>query len=250
MKKLLLLFGLLTTVSGLLARSDSAFVRAVESYDRGNFEESLELFRKIADNGETSAVLYYNMGNAAYRSNQLGYAVLYYEKALKEDPGMENAAVNLEFVSRYLEDHLESVPELFVRTWVKSLVRMFNAGTWAVISAVLFVLTLLALTLYIFSRRLTLRKTGFFGALSVFVLFVLALLAGIRQHRRDLKPEEAVIISPSVIVRSTPNNSGNELFILHEGTTVSLQDELSGWQNIRISDGRVGWIEITDAEPV
>jgi len=102
---------------------------------------------------------------------------------------------------------------------------------------------LLALMVYIFSGSLPLRKTGFFTAAGTLLLFVFALLAGIRQFQRERHPEEAIIVSPSAIVRSTPNSSGNDLFILHEGTKVHLLDALNDWQNIRISDGRVGWVE-------
>ncbi len=242
MKKILITLSILLTAFVADAQVDSLYSSAIQSYDQGDFEKALELFRSIKDQGQVSGELFYNMGNAAFRSNQIGYAILYYEKALKEDPGYENAKVNLNFVSRYKEDQLESVPELSVRSWMRTLVRLFNSGTWALLALLLFILTLASLFLYIFSARTSLRKTGFFTALAAFLIFLLALLSGIRQHQREKNPEEAIVISSSVIVRSTPNSSGNDLFVLHEGTKVDLLDEVTGWQNIRISDGRVGWI--------
>jgi len=243
MKKILLVLSLTLPALILSAQSDTLLDRAVRAYDNGKFEEALDIFRLAESRGGQSAELYYNMGNAAFRSNLIGYAILYYEKALKEDPGMANAAYNLNYVSRYREDQLENVPELFIRTWVRTLVRSLNSTEWAVISGLLFLLTLFALIVYIFTRNLTLRKTGFFTAAGTLLLFVFALLAGIRQYQREQHPEEAIIVSPSAIVRSTPNSSGNDLFILHEGTKVHLLKSLNDWQNIRISDGRVGWVE-------
>jgi tetratricopeptide (TPR) repeat protein len=229
---------------------DNLFSRAGAFYDGGDYENALELYREIIDSGHEAADLYYNMGNAAFRSNSIGYAVLYYEKTLKLDPSHEDAIYNMEYISRYMEDAFDKVPELFLRTWISSAVKMLPERTWSILALVSFVLTLIFILLYLFTKGLTLKKSGFFAALVGIILFIFAFSAAWSSHNIIIQPESGIIISPSVVVRSTPSNSGTELFILHEGARIEVNEEVTGWQNIRIIDGREGWIGDSDYKPI
>jgi SH3-like domain-containing protein len=114
----------------------------------------------------------------------------------------------------------------------------------------LFVLILTSLLLYIFSRRLRMKKAGFFTALVAVLFFSITFSAAISRHKQMVEPDTGVIIAPSVIVRSSPSETGTELFVLHEGTKVKVNEEVSGWRNIRVIDGREGWITSTDFESI
>jgi hypothetical protein len=237
----LVLFPMMLFGSG---NTDSLYVSAGEAYSEGRFEEALETYQAIIDLGFESPDLYYNMGNAAFRSNNLGYAVLYYEKALKLDPSHDEAEKNLAYISRYKEDQLESVPELFIRTWIRQVYQMFSLHTWSYIALAMFVLMLAGILMYIFSKRMPIKKLGFFTGIVTFIIFMLSFTAAANRHSEFVSPDRAVIIYPSVVVKSTPSLSGTDLFVLHEGTKVRTSDEVSGWSEITISDGRVGWIPV------
>jgi SH3-like domain-containing protein len=105
-----------------------------------------------------------------------------------------------------------------------------------------------SLLVYLFTHGLALKKSGFFTALVGLIFFLFTLSSAIAQHHNIIQPEQGIILSPSVTVRSTPSESGTELFILHEGTKVRVNEEVTGWQNIRIIDGREGWIRSNDFE--
>lgn len=227
----------------LLAR---LFLFAGELYNGGNYEKALELYRNILVSGYEASALYYNMGNAAFRSNKVGHAVLYYEKALKLEPSHKDAAHNLEYISRYTVDAFDEVPELFLRTWIRSAVKVFPEKTWSILALVFFTLFLCAVLVYLFTRKLAFKKSGFFTALLALVLFVFALLSAADRYRKTTDPDRGIILAPSVVVRSTPSESGTELFVLHEGTKVHVNEEITGWHNIRIVDGREGWITSED----
>jgi len=229
---------------------DSLFRHGNRLYQHGGFEAALDVYGAVVDAGLESADLYYNMGNAAFRSNNIGHAILYYEKALKLDPFHENARHNLEFVSRYRVDTFEEVPRLFIRTWIDKLVRIFPERTWSMLSLALFVLLLASVVLYLFARRLTWKKAGFFSALFGLLFFLITLFSGIARHRNITRPDAGIIVAPSVVVKSSPSESGTELFILHEGTRVGLNEEVTGWRNIRVIDGREGWIRADDFESI
>ena len=234
----------------LTGPSDSVYMMANGLYENGDFESALVTFREIVKRGVESADLYYNMGNAAYRSNNIGYAILYFEKALKLDPSHEDAAFNLRHVSQFRVDVFDEIPELFIRSWVRSAVTMMPEKVWSLLAIVLFALVLFMGILYLFARSLLVKKVGFYSALVALLLFVLSLGSAVSQHQSVVSPDEAIILAPSVVVRSTPSESGTELFILHEGTRVDLKEDVAGWSNIRVVDGREGWISAGDFESI
>jgi len=250
MKRVILILLLGWMVSEVYATTDSLFMTANAQYQDGNYESALNTYREITGSGLESADLYYNMGNAAFRSNNIGYAILYYEKALKLDPTHENARHNLAFVSQYRVDAFEEVPELFIRTWTQALMNSLSEHSWSMLALIFFLLILASLLIYLFSRKLGIKKAGFIISLASLLLFAVTLSAALSLHRKIIRPDDAIIIAPSVTVRSSPSESGTELFILHEGTKVKINEEVSGWQNIRVVDGREGWITAGDFESI
>ena len=246
MKIIKLIIILILSASQLVASTDSLYNGALALYEEGKFESALESWHKVIESGYESPELYYNMGNAAFRSNSIGYAALYYEKALKLDPSLKDAAHNLEFLSRYKSDTFEEVPEFFIKTWTTSAVHALPERAWSILALAGFVFTLTFLLLYIFTRGLTLKKTSFFTALAGLLFTIFTLSSAFASHKEILHPESGIILSPYVIVKSTPSTTGTELFILHEGTRVKVKEEVTGWHNIRIIDGREGWIRTDD----
>lgn len=221
---------------------DSLYMNANDLYQQGIYEPALEGYHEILVEGFESADLYYNIGNAAYRSNSIGHAILYYEKALKLEPAHDDAIHNLEFVSRYRLDTFDEVPMLFFGSWVKWFVQLFPEKTWSVLALLFFVIILSSLLVFLFSRQNLLKKTGFITGLVALLLFVITVSSAQSRHRDIVNPDAGIILAPSVVVRSSPSESGTELFVLHEGTEIEMKEEISGWQNIKVPDGREGWI--------
>ena len=242
----------LPLAGGLLMATgiDSLFHKGNALYEEGKYEEALGIYNQVLQNDQESADLYYNMGNAAYRSNSIAYAILYYEKALKLEPTHEDATTNLEFVSRYRLDAFEEVPQLFVRDWISGFVHFMPERTWSILSLLFFLILLSGFLVYLFAKRIGLKKTGFVSALVTLLLFGLTFSSAASRHREIIHPDAGIILAPSVVVRSSPSDSGTELFILHEGTWIEVNEEISGWQNIRVIDGREGWILTEDFDSI
>ena len=250
MKSVIVILIVVMNFADVTANSDSLYLRANELYQEGEYELALDVYQEIIFLDFESPDLYFNMGNAAYRSNSIGSSILYYEKALKLDPLHEDAQHNLDFVSRYRIDTFEPVPELFLRTWTQVLVQSLSERIWSSLSLFLFLLFMGSILIYLFSKRLVFKKIGFFSALFGLLFFIVTISSAISSHRNIIHPESGIILSPSVIVRSSPSDTGTELFILHEGTKVGMNEEISGWQNIRVIDGREGWIESVDFKSI
>lgn len=221
---------------------DSLFLNANSLYQQGIYEPALEGYHEIVVEGFESADLYYNMGNAAYRSNSIGHAILYYEKALKLEPAHDDAIHNLEFVSRYRLDTFDEVPTLFLGSWVQWFVQLFPEKTWSILALLFFIIIPSSLLVFLFSRQILLKKTGFISGLVALLLFVITFASAQSRYRDIVHPDTGIILAPSVVVRSSPSESGTELFVLHEGTKIEMKEDISGWQNIKVPDGREGWI--------
>ena len=244
---LIMLFALTITGAAFAVQADSLFRQANEYYANADYEKAIDLYLKIDSLGYESSELYYNTGNAFFRSNKQGKARLYYERALNLNPSDEDINANLRYNESMLTDRFDEVPVLFFVRWYHSLLNLFSSDLWAYISLSFFILTLGGLFVYVFSGSGFWRRTGFYtGIISLFI----SLLSLVFAFRQSNEKDAAIVMSPSLTVKSAPRNSGKDLFVLHEGSKIWVLNELEGWKEIRISDGRKGWIPAGQIEKI
>ena len=240
---LLLLFLPLSGHAVTKAEADSAYVR-------GQYQQAIKDYEMLLKQG-ASADLYYNLGNAYYRSENITRAVLNYERALLLSPGDRDIRFNLQIARAKTIDKIVPESEMFFFTWYRSLVNLMSVDAWAWTALIALALLIVLLLVYLFSERIWLRKIGFFGGFVLLILFALSNLFAWQQKQDLLFRKGAIVISPSVTVKSTPAKNGTDLFILHEGTKVSITDgTMKGWMGIRIADGKEGWIESNMIEEI
>ncbi|MCQ2158276.1 MAG: BatD family protein [Bacteroidales bacterium] len=215
-----------------------------DAYSAGNPESALTEWRKIEAGGSVSPSLYYNMGCAFFKTGDLSHSVLYFERALKLDPSYEDARANLDYVSTFLQDRIEAVPEFFLASWVRSLRNSLPSDSWAVLALVFFAAFLAGAVIFLLSgRRGRTGRLGFFSSVAAVLLSALFVSFSSRERREASDECYAVIVSGVSAVRSAPDsNTGTDLFVLHEGTKVEIIDSIGEWDNISLPDGRQGWI--------
>ena len=223
---------------------DTIYSKANVLYQEAKFEEALSLYKKVDSLGFESPEIYYNMANAYYRSHNPGYARLYYERAKLLDPGDIDINTNLEFVSSMLTDRFDEVPEFFLKTWLRKAVLGLHPDRWLQLSLILFSIFILGGIFYIFLKSLKIRKTGFYLAIFSFSFSILTFAFSFLSYQKVSDPSAAIIMEGSQTVKSAPRQSGKDLFILHEGTKVALENSINKWAEIRISDGRKGWVPV------
>ena len=228
---------------------DSLWNAANEAYAQERWEDAVNDYTAIAEASMESAPLWCNLGSAWYKSGNLGKAILCYERALKLDPSYEDARYNLELLNAMKLDRLESVPELILATWMKNLGRTLDSDSWAVCFLVFLVLTLAMVLLFILGSSATSRRAGFFTGVVCLLLAVASLSFSLWQKNEYMKADKAIIMKPVSSVKSSPSgDSAKDLFVLHEGTKVQVLDNVGGWSNIELSDGRQGWLPSSDIE--
>ncbi len=248
MKRLyILLIGLLAAGNLSAQNVDSLWNKANGLYASGMFKEASDIYQNIINDGKESADLYYNLANAYYKQSMLGKAILYYERAYKLNSSDEDIAYNLGLARTQVLDKIDQLPTFFAAEAVQSVKNLFTADGWGVFAIVFFAVgLLLIISAYFLTHRLLFRRMCFWTGLIAITLCVV----GIYIASNVDKANEAIIMAPVSTIKSSPDASGKEIFILHEGTKVRVLDELSGWKKIKISNGNQGWIEATNIERI
>ena len=226
----------MTANAATKADADSAYVN-------GNYQEAIKVYESLLKHGE-SAELYYNLGNAYYRTENITRAVLNYERALLLSPGDGDIRFNLQIARSKTIDKIVPESEMFFVTWYRSLVNIMSVDGWGRMALVSLALVIVLFLVYLFSARVWVQKVGFFGGGILLVVFVFSNFFAWQQRQQLLNREGAIVVAPSVTVKSTPAQNGTDLFILHEGTKVVITDgSMKSWREIRLADGKKGWIE-------
>lgn len=231
------------------AFSDSV-VKANEAYSNQEFELAARLYKSIVDAGYEAPELYYNLGNAYFKNNELASAILYYERAKKLAPNDEQILYNLEIAQSRTMDRIETVPEIFYIRWWKQIRQKLSADNWAKTGVVSLSLFFFILGIYYFTKRIALKKLTFFAGSIVLIATIVVFVLTYSQYHYQVNSNEAVVFSPSVTAKSSPDDNSTNLFVIHEGTKVIVEDEIEGWKEIRIADGSVGWIKEETLESI
>ena len=235
-------------VSISLSASTETRQQADSAYAQEHYQQAISDYETLLKQG-VSAELYYNLGNAYYRTDQMPKAVLNYERALLLSPGDADIRFNLQMARSKTIDKITPESEMFFVTWYRSLVNLMSVDAWARTALIALAIAIILALAYLFSDRIWLRKVGFFGALLLVVVFLLSNLFAFHQKRKLTYRTGAVIMTTSVPVKSTPSKNGTDLFILHEGTRVTITDNsMKDWKEIRVDDGKEGWIETNKIE--
>jgi tetratricopeptide (TPR) repeat protein len=229
--------------------ADTLWDNANNHYSVGNYSEAALLYEQILNENGESAEIYFNLGNACFKQNLLGAAHLNYERARRLDPANSDILHNLDFVKAMQIDKIDVVQEIFITTWLDDVMNVFSGNTWAIVFFTLFIMSLLLLSVFIFSQTARTRKLSFAVFCILIFLSVASFYFGYRQRNQALNRSEAIIYASEVIVKSTPNNSGSDLFIIHEGLKVRIIDKQGNYYRIILDDGKSqGWIPRESAE--
>ena len=240
---LLLLLAPMAANAATKAEADSAYVN-------GNYQKAITQYESLLKQG-ASAEIYYNLGNAYYRTENITRAVLNYERALLLSPGDGDIRFNLQIARSKTIDKIVPESEMFFVTWYRSLVNMMSVDGWGRTALVSLALVIVLFLVYLFSARVWMQKVGFFGGGVLLVLFVVSNFFAWQQRQNLLYRQGAIVVAPSVNVKSTPAQNGTDLFILHEGTKVIITDgSMKNWREVRLADGKKGWIESKKIEVI
>lgn len=257
MKRIILAISLiLVTTLGSVALTTAQ--QADSAYSKEDYRMAIRLYLQAIDSDGVSPEIYYNLGNAYYRINELGRSVLYYQRALNLDPSMDDARSNLEFVKTRIIDKPED-DSSFLSNLHRNILSAFSPDAWAWIAFAMFALLIGCVAVYIFSSNVALRKTGFFGGFVVLVLTIYAVTIAYQAATASTRTDMAVVIVPTANLRSVPGTSSdNKVIPIHEGTVLEITDSLTmpgeasspKWYDVKINNSTRAWVNAADVEQI
>lgn len=254
---LIYIYVALCSITGLRAQAfaDSTVVYTKvmgdSAYAAADYATAIYVYEQLLENEGEAASVYYNLANGYYKQGEIARAILNYERALLLDPSNEDIQFNLELARSKAVDKNAIVTELFFVRWIRSFTAILSADGWAKASILCFIILILCLTIFIFAKNKKTKKIIFIFALLSLLGSVLAGVIASGQTRRLQQRDHAIVMEPSVTVRSTPSESGTELFVLHEGKKVKIKDDsLSAWKEVELEDGHIGWLPAAAIEKI
>jgi len=225
---------------------DSLIKTGNNLYAKGIYNLAINAYEQIVDSGYQASELFFNLGNAYYKSNNIPYAILNFERAKLLDPFDDDIEHNLALANAYVVDKIDVIPEFFLNRWLRNFSSITSSDIWAICSISAFIIFLLFFMGYLFFYRLGLKKVSFWLCLLLFFISLSSFYLSLKRKQFLTLNNSAVIITPTLTVKSSPNESGNDLFIIHEGTIVNIEDTISDWNQIKIGNGNKGWIRRSD----
>lgn len=221
-----------------LADADSAYIQ-------GDYLTAIDIYQSVIENQGVNATLYMNLGNCWLKRDEIAKAILYYERAYLLDPSDPDIRFNLDLARTKTVDRVNAVNQLFIVVWFKKLLAVLDVNGWAVMTVILFALTIILTGVLLFSKKSGLRKISFSFSVFFLLLSILSFIFATTQMGNIRERDTAIIMSPSVTVKSTPTSAGTDLFIIHEGRKVKILDSsMKEWVEIRLEDGNTGWIPV------
>ena len=234
-----LIFVSVTTVMG----QNQQLKKANDLYAQGDYENAIPVYKSLVDTGMVSGPLFYNLGNAYYKTGQLGYAILNYERARLYMPKDKDLDYNLQMAQKMVVDKIDIVDVFFLKRWVMGIGNNLSSDQWAYAGIAAFILLIISIAVYTFAGRSSLKQLGFyFGVLMIIITSISFVYSGSLKNKITQR-NGAIVFSPTVTVKGSPDESGTELFILHEGTKVNVTDSIGDWNEIVLGDGNVGWLK-------
>ena len=224
------------------SQNESNFEKANNLYNQGKYAEAIDLYRTILDSGSHSAELYFNLGNAHYKLNNIAPSIYYYEKALQLDPNDKDIKNNLAFAENMTIDDIDIVPESAFNKLLNGITNNLSFDGWAKLSIVLVFCFVILILFYYFAYSSTKKRMAFIVGMFSLILACFSLVFAFHKYNLDKKDRPAIVFVAEAKVNTEPNSRSEETFRLHEGTKVQILDTVNDWKKIKLADGKTGWI--------
>lgn len=227
----------------LLSRADELFDNANKLYSENNYIEALSNYKKLEEKGIESASLYFNIGNCYYKLDSINMAILYFERAKKLKPNDADIQHNIDYINQSYTDKIEELPQIFFSRWNQALIKLFGKSTWTYFSIITYLILLISIVIFFTNDKTKIKKNSLIISIIALGLSIFTSVYAYQEYKYQTKDNSAIIFTPTLNVKSSPDESSANLFVIHQGTKVFIIDKIDKWLNIKIKDGNQGWVK-------
>ena len=222
---------------------EGRYSNANKLYRSGNYAEAGVQFESLVNEGNRNTELFFNLGNCFYKQGDFAKAVLNYERARRISPADEDISYNLKLANTQITDKIEPIPQLFYERWWELFLNIISPTNWSILAILILWMAAVFAILYLFGDTVAKKKSRFIvSALMLVSSIFLFVIAGCSNQRLN-NSQQAIVMSMSTYVKSSPDDKSTNLFMLHSGTKINVIEEVSGWKKIKIANGNSGWMK-------
>ena len=233
-----------------IAQNNKLFDDANELYNEGKYQEAINNYLKIINSNEHSASVYFNLGNSYYKLNQVAPSIYYYEKALILSPNDSAIKNNLLYAQNMTVDSIEILPQTGFTKLIQNVIDKLSYHTWAILSIIFIFLFVAAFLFYYFSVYQNKKRMFFIISIVSFIISITSFFFAFKQNNFIEKKNPAIVFAKEISVNSEPNNRSEEVFVLHEGTKVNVEEKMGDWEKIKLVDGKIGWVPSSEIKKI
>ncbi len=226
---------------GFSSENAKSFYNGIKNYNNGKYEQAVNNFLFVANKNIKNGKLFYNIGNSYFNKNELGQAILWYERALKLIPNDPDLKFNINYARTFIKDKNENKPSPFYNIiffWKN----IFSITTIQILSIILFSIFWILSAVYYVKKYYILKLP----TIILFTISIIFITTSFFNFYNENYIKTGVIISEKVSIRSGLSDNSTELFILHAGTKVIIKDTKHNFLKIYFSKGKIGWIRKQD----
>ena len=230
-----------------IAQNSELFSTGNSLYNNGNYQEAIQSYEQILDNGVHSSELYFNLANAYYKLNRIAPSIYFYEKAQQLSPKDKEIKKNLSFAKNMTIDDIETVPEMGLSKITKNVINTFSFDVWAKFSVALVMLFVILALGYYFSYSTTKKRLAFLGSCTALLMTFVMVFFAFQKYKYVQNDNPAIVFAQESQIKTEPNLRSETAFELHEGTKVQVLESYNkNWTKVKLADGKTGWISSQD----
>ena len=224
--------------------------RAEKEYRQARYGAAIALYDSLLRMGYADARIYYNLGNAHFKRGELARSRLNYERALRLDPGDPDTRRNIDLIVSRLTDRVEPVPQFVLYRWWRGMKNSSTPRGILLWGALFFSATLSLAVLFVWWPLLWVRRVLFAAMAALTLAWLSSLILLFDRFDDDAARPAAIVVAGSVTAKSSPDRSGIDSFTIHEGLHVEVRDEHAQWLQVRLPDGKLGWLPNSAVERI
>lgn len=232
------------------SQPDKAFDKANQYYQNQEYTKAIQLYDSLLNSGLESYEIYFNLGNSHFKKEDYAKAILYFEKAKKIDPSDEDLEYNLSLANERITDKIKPVPTFILKQWWYNFVDLLTERLWTVINLIFWAIAMFLGYLFFTSSRSNNKKTFFWLGITMLIISFITGLAGFNQYQNTSHQKTAIVMTPTVNIKSSPSEKSSSIFVIHQGTKVNLKVKIKDWYQIKLANGNQGWIKVEDVEKI
>jgi tetratricopeptide (TPR) repeat protein len=231
-------------------QADAVLEQAQEAALEGNCDLAVSRYEALLDSGYGSAGLYYNLGHCYFQKQQLGPAILMWERAHLLKPGDKAIRKNLQFAHSERVDDLVVLPPFFLTVWWQQLRGGISPVAWSIIGLVLLWGGAIGLAVFWLGKQRHIKKRGFIWGWTLLLIALLPLALAFSSRQAVIDSGYAIVLEKSISLRAAPDEQSQEIVVVHEGLKVRLLDQIGSWKKVQLTDGVMGWLPAAVMEEI